>query len=314
MSQDGEMKTPNLFEDARDFFRKITRPDITRFPPRRMEQEFAVLLMRSSYNATDEMDFVPMDEFQKDQFLKRQAEWEGYKDRVALADLPMIQGDLPNPLYLDFMSYIQYHTIEKKMRPGTARQKFFEKNGAEGTVSVVQRPPSLEDDRVLPREFLERVGDRLLRWMVDKYNTSPNKRCCMIRFAKQPSLDFIVSNLKQIGEIFVQNGYCDKVVVQKYEDLFSPKRIRFTSLLPATLWSYQVLKGEESRITNDFDARVVMAYLRKCGVKVRHVATVVDGREMQHDFTLIGEPSTGPNLNSLNNILGTSSQEEVGDV
>lgn len=42
-----------------------------------LEQDLAVLLMRSSYQVADDLDFVGMDTFQKEQFLFRQAEWEG---------------------------------------------------------------------------------------------------------------------------------------------------------------------------------------------------------------------------------------------
>jgi hypothetical protein len=45
-------------------------------PPRllrpRLDKDFAVLLMRSSYNALDDLDCVPMDQFQRDFFLIRQ--------------------------------------------------------------------------------------------------------------------------------------------------------------------------------------------------------------------------------------------------
>lgn len=42
-----------------------------------VEQDLAVLLMRSSYQVVDELDCVAMDAFQKSQFLFRQEEWEG---------------------------------------------------------------------------------------------------------------------------------------------------------------------------------------------------------------------------------------------
>ena len=43
------------------------RPKIRALPRRRLEQDFAVLLMRTSYAVADELDFMPMDEFQKEQ-------------------------------------------------------------------------------------------------------------------------------------------------------------------------------------------------------------------------------------------------------
>lgn len=38
----------------------------------RLDRDFAVLLMRTSYAVADDLDFVPMDEFQRDFFLLRQ--------------------------------------------------------------------------------------------------------------------------------------------------------------------------------------------------------------------------------------------------
>lgn len=42
-----------------------------------VDKDLAVLLMRSSYQVTDDLDFLPMDGFQKAFFFVRQAEWEG---------------------------------------------------------------------------------------------------------------------------------------------------------------------------------------------------------------------------------------------
>ena len=51
-------------------------------PRRQLDQEFAVLLMRSSYAVADELDFMPMDGFQKEQFIFRQNEWDKYREEV----------------------------------------------------------------------------------------------------------------------------------------------------------------------------------------------------------------------------------------
>ena len=49
-----------------------------RLPRTLVYRPFAVLLMRSCYDAVDQLNFVPMDQFQKDFFLLRQNEWEKY--------------------------------------------------------------------------------------------------------------------------------------------------------------------------------------------------------------------------------------------
>ena len=55
------------------------RPPAVRVLRKRMELQFAVQLMRNSYNAMDTLDFTPTDVFQRLQFLFRQNEWELYK-------------------------------------------------------------------------------------------------------------------------------------------------------------------------------------------------------------------------------------------
>lgn len=55
-----------------------------------------------------------MDEFQKAFFLFRQSEWEDYKR----SHESVMQGDLEDPVYFDFISFCQYVTISNKMRQG----------------------------------------------------------------------------------------------------------------------------------------------------------------------------------------------------
>ena len=83
-------------------------------PRRKLEQDFAVLLMRSSYAAADELDFVAMDVFQKDFFMFRTSEYSDYLD--ALQGAPMMQGDLRDIKYLDFISFAQHDTISSEVR------------------------------------------------------------------------------------------------------------------------------------------------------------------------------------------------------
>ena len=55
-----------------------------------------------------------MDEFQKAFFLFRQSEWEDYKRFHE----SVMQGDLEDPVYFDFISFCQYVTISNKIRQG----------------------------------------------------------------------------------------------------------------------------------------------------------------------------------------------------
>jgi hypothetical protein len=74
-----------------------------------------------------------MDEFQKDFFLFRQSEWQDYR-----AEHPtVLQGNLNDPLYFDFISFAQYVVLSNSFK--NAKDEFIEKNGAEGVSSVIRR-------------------------------------------------------------------------------------------------------------------------------------------------------------------------------
>ena len=96
---------PPITTKETDSLLAITRRKFRKKPPkilrRRLSQDFAVLLMRSSYNALDELDCVGMDQFQRDFFLVRSSEYETYTK--ALGDGLVKQGDLTDPYYFDFI-------------------------------------------------------------------------------------------------------------------------------------------------------------------------------------------------------------------
>lgn len=100
-------ETENVAARTIRYFRpkplKLLRPALS--------QDFAVLLMRSSYQATDELDIVAMNQFQRDFFIIRSAEYEPYIE--ALGPGLVTQGDLTDPYYFDFISLAQYLTINR---------------------------------------------------------------------------------------------------------------------------------------------------------------------------------------------------------
>jgi hypothetical protein len=74
-----------------------TRPQPYQNVRLRMDRDLAVLLMRTSYNVTDALDFIPMDMFQKNFFLFRSQEWEDYYNAYPAGFVR--QGDLADPNY-----------------------------------------------------------------------------------------------------------------------------------------------------------------------------------------------------------------------
>jgi len=53
-------------------------PQPTKVPRRKLGKNFAVLLLRSGYDVADELDFIAMNEFQREFWLRRSAEWQPY--------------------------------------------------------------------------------------------------------------------------------------------------------------------------------------------------------------------------------------------
>lgn len=133
---------------------KILRP--------KLNQDFAVLLMRSSYNALDELDCVAMDQFQRDFFLIRSSEYEPYTE--SLGPGLVKQGDLTDPYYFDFISFAQYNAINREVM--VSPRIFFEEQQPVDVgpsepqkfiTKVVRRDPEISNDLLVP-EHSRRVG------------------------------------------------------------------------------------------------------------------------------------------------------------
>ena len=238
-----------------------------RFLPRsKMEIDFAVLMMRKSYSIADDMDFYPMDQFQKDFFLFRQNEWDRYRE-----ELPGVQqGMLSDPAYFDFISYAQYATLTSEFKD--ARQVFEELIDANGTSVVVTRDPALTDNAALPGIFSQRVGDAVLAWITDRYT-----RIAPV-VPRELTGAALRENIQQIVNIFEFNGY---MLLSKLEPTGSG--VKVTLVAPATLWSQQMLRNRRD-LANDFEVKTILAYLRSCGVPAS-VATTISGNNVEHVFT-----------------------------
>lgn len=137
---------------------KILRP--------KLDQDFAVLLMRSSYNALDKIDCIAMDQFQRDFFLIRQAEYEPYVN--ALGPGIVQQGMLTDPYYFDFISFAQYATISREISqdPPFVFEEQQPVEVGEGqpqkfVSAVIKRDPSLKND-MLATEHSQLVGNAIL--------------------------------------------------------------------------------------------------------------------------------------------------------
>lgn len=155
-----DLAYPSLFQASSGFNKYLyykSRPSYIGIPRKRLDLQFSVQLMRSSYNTIDDLDFIPMDVFQRLFFLFRQNEWEDYKNYYGNA---IMQGDLADPLYFDFISFCQYAVISDRIRFGQV--EFMERVGAEGEVQRVIRNVTMRNNDMLPAIHSEIVGDKLL--------------------------------------------------------------------------------------------------------------------------------------------------------
>ena len=122
--------------------------------------------MHITKTTLDEIDIVAMNQFQRDFFLIRSAEYEYYVK--ALGPGLVTQGDLADPYYFDFISFAQYLTINRILSSNPP--SVFEEQQAidkgddqpnEFVTRVIRRDPSLTND-VLVSEHSRRVGKAIL--------------------------------------------------------------------------------------------------------------------------------------------------------
>ena len=211
---------------------------------------------------------MPMNEFQRSMFLLRQNEWDEYRTA-----LPVTQGDLADPAYFDFMSFCQHATIAEGMRNG--RVFFEELIDANGTKVVVNRDPSLpRDNALLPDAHAARVGDRILEWADERFPALAP------RVPPTRSAAALLDGVRQIATIFEINDF---MLQDSLEPLPAEGGFNWTLVAPATLWSSQVLRVRGDRPANDFEAKAVVAYLRRCGVPVSYTS-VYETTRVTHEF------------------------------
>eukprot|EP00979_Chaetoceros_neogracilis_P013493 scaffold3863_cov263-Chaetoceros_neogracile.AAC.5 len=235
--------------------------------------DFAVLLMRSSYNAIDEIDCVAMDQFQKDFFFIRQAEYLPYTD--ALGPGLIKQGDLSDPYYFDFISFAQYATVYRDItidppmvfeeeQPITVgeeeKQQFISK--------VIRRDPSL-DNSLLAKRHDELVGEMILDKLVETFGNTTS--AIPVIDSKSTSGEVQVS-LQQLVNLFLINGFAfnGKVEIKK-EGIgggASGTQLDITLTSPANIWSGRALQLKKAFPTNDFVLKTAKVLLKRAGYVV----------------------------------------------
>ncbi len=285
---------PLTADEADNFNAKLARK-LRKAPPKilrpTLNLDFAVLLMRSSYNAVDELDFVAMDQFQKDFFLIRQAEYLSYVNELGPGMVK--QGDLTDPFYFDFISFAQYATINRDVSDPSVvfeeqqpvliadeegdRQEFVSK--------IIRRDPSI-DNSMLPKMHDELVGTKIL----DKFNEQFGRTTSAIPIletGRRQSSTTLLAALQQLVNLFLISGFAfDGKVLLKKE---SSKGIEFeiTLTAPATLWSGQALAAKRSYPVNDFVLKTAKVLLTRAGYVVSSSSVSFNNSQEISTLTII---------------------------
>ena len=295
--------------------RQFLRPKPRRLLRPQLNLDFAVFLMRTSYNALDELDCVAMDQFQRDFFLLRQSEYQPYTQQLGGGGIQ--QGMLQDPYYFDFISFAQYATIAREMRdnppivfeeqqPDPNAQ--VESEDADPTTTsnrvqkfvpvIVRRKEPYMDNARLPMQHDRIVGDAIVERfegmyrsdMMNQHNNTNGDTLNGIERNSRPVPDVVLASLQQLVKLFVVNGFALDGSASYYattnnkEPSNTTRNASGTTFIlklqsPATLWSGKSLQQRNSNPTNDF--------LRKAASSL----LLQEGYAMASDFTIKYTPT-----------------------
>ncbi|KAG2489679.1 hypothetical protein HYH03_011788 [Edaphochlamys debaryana] len=228
------------------------------FPRRPLNSPFAVLLMRSAYETVDELDFIPMNDFQKKFWKLRASEQEAYK----LQYEPLVPriGDISDALYFDFISFSQFSTIAREIPNGQQVFREYCEECPDGW-RVVRRDASISDNALLPALFFAKTGDRIFTGLRDGFRGN--------QFGGPPAappgapLSEVVAGVRKLMDVMVENGYALKAEVADVDEASRSFVVRL--LGPANLWGETSLNFRRSPVVNCYDVMAVDAYLRASG-------------------------------------------------
>ena len=230
---------------------------VARVPRGRLDLKFAVLLLRSSYETVDELDFVAMDRFQVTAWKRRAAEQEGYKQ--LLAPLTFLQGDLSDPFYFDFMTFVQLLVVGELMRSG--EQVFVEATGADGEQRTVRRDQRLADNSLLPAEYGRRVGELIFSRLRDGFEEEvfgAPPACAVLR-----DWACTVDGVRGLLHVFESRGFAFSARLVDADE--GARRLHIKVDGAATLFATAELAARKSSPPPALLEYTLQAFMRACG-------------------------------------------------
>ena len=236
-----------LRTSSNPFTVKLTSPEPIQIPRKSLDPEFAVSLLRSGYETADSMNFVAMDQFQREFWLHRRAEWESY--RFLYDPLVVEQGKISDPRYFDFISAMQFTTLSSEMKDGKQVFKEFCGETCEEPYRLVTRPPELQNNATLPLAFNSRIGALIYQ----KLNENDEFKEQVI-----PSVDALQKSATQETIRGVITGvlqyFCNKGYSVRFDVDASDEEVIVKSYGVATLFALDYCRGKQSTILPLYDA------------------------------------------------------------
>jgi len=236
----------------------------------KLEQDFAVLLMRSSYTALDQIDCVPMDQFQRDFFLIRQAEYQPYIELLGPGVVQ--QGMLTDPYYFDFISFAQYATISREINldPLVVFEEQQPENVGEDepqkfVTKVIRRDQSLTNN-LLAKEHSRLVGKAIIDKLEETFDGTPSA----IPKVPQGGLNSaaMLMSLTQLMKLFLLNGFAFDGNVSIVKDDSVATEVCISLVNPANLWSGKALQQRKADPINCFMLMAASEFVHRTGFNV----------------------------------------------
>ncbi|CAB9511485.1 expressed unknown protein [Seminavis robusta] len=292
---------PVTIEEADSFGAKaqrLLRPKPPKALRPKLNKDFAVLLMRSSYMALDQLDCVAMDQFQRDFFLIRQAEYQFYVNELGPGIVQ--QGDLTDPYYFDFISFAQYATISREILQNPAvvfnEQKPIEVPEDEPQrfeTVVIKRDPALTNDK-LASTHSQLVALAILNKLDETFGTT-DARIPKVDPQSRPSADAVLASVSQLVKLFLINGYAwdGKASISKNSAAVdgdaSGTQISINLTAPANIWSGQALQLRNKLgggVSNSFILTCANELVRRMGYEIAATSVSYTGTNEICTFTL----------------------------
>ncbi|CAL6334516.1 unnamed protein product [Bathycoccus prasinos] len=261
-----------------DEFKEISQwGDPPVFLRKTLEIALAVALLRSSYDAIDELNICAMDEFQIKSWKTRQLSYEAYKSLIY--PLAMEQGDLKNPLYFDHISFSQYSTLNAILNRNNGKpdMEFEEKLGFEGEVKRVKRDEKFTTRKELIPAFSYLVGRNIFNFLKNGFELTEDKpfdgvpEFINLDGSQEENSVKIVDGVKALLQVFLNYGFCKEFQVSLQDD----GKLIVTVVGPAMLWSIGALENEGARVVNDYVGYTTSYFLFESGVKSKRSAEVI---------------------------------------